>query len=85
MESMDLIRQWVDGGGDSGRNPIMMEIKGRGLKPPSPFKSNVEWLEDESYVDLVKVLWVLWDPLSKNKVGVIFVENLMHTKQSTII
>lgn len=51
-------RQWVDWGGESYHNPIVMEIKGGMHKPPIPFKLNVTWIFDPDYIALLKSLWV---------------------------
>ena len=43
--SLDLIHQWVDSGGDSDHNPIILERRGRGNKLPSHFKFNAKWIK----------------------------------------
>lgn len=53
VDSMDLIRQWIDFGGELDHNSIMIELRGKGKKQPIPFKFNVEWPKDQSFVDLI--------------------------------
>ena len=40
LESVDRIRQWVGGFGDSYHNPVLLEIDSGADKPLSPFKFN---------------------------------------------
>jgi exonuclease III len=40
LESVDRIREWLGGFGDSDHNPIVLEIAHGGDKPSSPFKFN---------------------------------------------
>lgn len=84
-DSMELIRQWVAGGEDLDHSTILLELTGRGQKPPSPFKFNVEWIKDESYVNLVKSLWISLDPHPPACASISFVENLKRVKQASII
>jgi len=62
VDSLDLIIQWVKCGGESDHNPIVLELKGRGRKPPIPFKFNAGWLKDQTFVDLVHNIWIPFDP-----------------------
>jgi hypothetical protein len=55
---MDLLRQWVVGGGHLNHNPILLQIKGGGQKPLSPFKFNSTWLVGQEFKDLVKSVWI---------------------------
>lgn len=77
-------QQWVDWGGESDHNPIMLEIRSEVRKPPSPFKFNSAWISDPSFYDIVKSIW---NPLS-DRVGVwdgfSFMENLKRLKKRTL-
>ena len=82
-ESMDRIRQWVGGFGDSDHNPILLEIAHGGDKPPSPFKFNGDWLNLEDFKNLIKSLWIPYNPELHRSVVIHFVENLCRAKQAT--
>jgi hypothetical protein len=44
-------------GGEYDHYPIFLEVaKGR-RKPACPFKFNLEWLKEESFIDMVKEQW----------------------------
>ena len=55
-DSVELLRQWLECEGKLDHSPIILEIRGIGKKSPSPFKFNVEWLKEPSFVDLVQGL-----------------------------
>ena len=76
----DLVRQWVDCGGESDHCPIFFEIQGRSRKPPSPFKFNPEWLKDPSFCQLVQDLWIPITYGSRHFAGVLFMDNLSRVK-----
>eukprot|EP00253_Pinus_taeda_P031947 PITA_31947 len=50
-------KQWVGTGGISNHYPIYLELSGPTTKPKSPFKFNHGWLQDPSYIKLVKDFW----------------------------
>jgi hypothetical protein len=47
------VRKWVGIGGDSNHFPILLEVAVTREKPPSPFKLNL-WFENEEFTNLVK-------------------------------
>ena len=49
-------------GGNSNPFPIFMDLAMIGGKPPSPFKFNVSWMEDDDCRSLVKSLWIPPNP-----------------------
>ena len=62
VDSVEKIRQWVENCGDSNHNPILMEIANKGDKPPTPFKFNRVWLNLEEFKNLIKSLWIPYNP-----------------------
>lgn len=44
-------------GGISDHYPIYLEILGPPKKPKAPFKFNHDWLQDPTYINMVKELW----------------------------
>lgn len=61
MDDPKRIRSCVEVGGESGHLPIMFYIAKEDRKPPSPFKFNSTWLEDEEILNLVKEKWKSFD------------------------
>ena len=54
----DLIyKSEVDSGGLSDHKPITLSISTPEEKPPTPFRFNPNWLDDEEYKKLVKENW----------------------------
>lgn len=82
MESIRRICQWVGGFGDSDHNPILLEIAHSGEKPSSPFKFNGDWLNREDFVNLIKGLWITYNPTAHRSAAIHFVENLSRAKQA---
>ena len=77
-------RQWVDWGGESDHNPIMLEIRSEVRKTPSPFKFNSAWISDPSFCELVKSLWTPLCDVEGIRVGFSFMENLKRSKKKTL-
>jgi hypothetical protein len=82
-ESVDRIRQWVGGFGDFDHNQILLEIAHGGDKPPPPFKFNRDWLNMEEFKNLIKSLWIPYNPEIHRSAAIHFVENLGRAKQAT--
>ena len=78
------IKQWVGEGGELDHFPIYLEVKVAQQKPPSPFKLNVTWLEDEGYIHSVKSLQIPHDANNKELLTVQFLNNLKKIKAQTI-
>jgi len=80
VQKVVMVRQWVACGGVSYHCPIFLELGGKALKPPSPFKFNPDWLKLDSYRKLVSDLW---EPLPldcRGSAGVMFMANLKRIK-----
>jgi hypothetical protein len=80
-----LIKQWIACGGESDHSPILFEILGSLGKPPSPFKFNLAWLNEESFQTLVKICWVPFDMNGGVVSGVHFASNLKQVKKEVVI
>jgi hypothetical protein len=64
--------------------PILFELTLDPLNPPSPFKFNSSWLEDPSFLTLVRNTWI---PLNENlpeSPPIQFMENLKRVKKEMI-
>lgn len=57
FRQIHLYKQWVGFGGISDHYPIYLELSGPNKKPKAPFKFNHGWLQDPSYIKLVKDYW----------------------------
>ena len=57
IQQLHFYKQWVGTGGISDHYPIYLEILGPHKKPKAPFKFNHGWLQDPSYINMVKELW----------------------------
>jgi hypothetical protein len=69
MEKSNQFRQWIGEGGGIRSFPIFLEVAGGSKKETSPFKFNLDWLKEESFLSLVKDTWVPFDPRSRQKAG----------------
>lgn len=54
FRQIHLYKQWVGFGSISDHYPIYLELSGPNKKPKAPFKFNHGWLQDPSYIKLVK-------------------------------
>lgn len=77
-------KQWVDWGGESDHNPIILELKGTLRRPPSPFKFNATWLKDSGFISLVHTNWIHLNMVEGSRAAVLFMENLKRVKKDTI-
>jgi hypothetical protein len=81
VEEPLLFRQWTGSGGESDHFPIFLEIAGASRKPTSPFKFNSAWLKEESFLKLVKEVWM---PIGHSEREVVqFARNLKELKTTT--
>jgi hypothetical protein len=85
MNQPELIRQWIGCGGESYHSPILIDISGGPRKPPSPFKFNLAWLNEESFQSLVKRCWVPYDPTGGVATGIHFSTNLKRVKKEVVL
>lgn len=81
--SLENIKQWVEHCEDSDHNPILLEIASGGVKPPSPFKFNRDWLNLEEFKKIIKDLWIPYISGGNISAAIHFVENLGRIKQAT--
>jgi len=54
MSHVNLLQHRVGVGGVLDHSHIILELKGNSPKLANPFKLNVEWLKDDSFLSLVK-------------------------------
>ena len=54
MSDHNRITAWIKIGGESNHFPVFLHMEREECKPPSPFKFNYGWLENEDFVKLVK-------------------------------
>lgn len=78
-------RQWVDWGGESEHNQILLEIRADARKPPSPFKFNVAWVSDPYFCELVKSSCSPLVVGDGSRAGFSFMENLKRLKKKALI
>lgn len=57
-----------------------MELKKGQDKPPSPFKFNKVWLNDDSFVELVKSIWVPYNSRDPWSASFQFIKNIKRLK-----
>jgi len=57
IQQLHFYKQWVGIGGVSDYYPIYLEILGPHKKPKAPFKFNYSWLQDPTYITMVKEFW----------------------------
>ena len=80
LDLVDMLRKWVGYGGDSDHSLIVLDIKGKKKKIPSPFKFNVEWMKYPTYMFMV---WDMWVPIPQQgdlRTTVHFMNNLNRIK-----
>ena len=54
METQFRFQKWVGQGGDSDHYPVFLKISNGNKKPSCLFKFNTNWVNDESFVSLLK-------------------------------
>lgn len=82
LESIDRICQWIGGFDNSNHNLILLEITHGGEKASNPFKFNGDWLNQEDFFNLIKNLWIPYDPTEHRSTTIHFVENFSRAKQA---
>jgi len=78
------LRQWIGFGGDSDHSPIFFEIFGGPRKPPSPFKFNPTWAQEESFQTLVKECWEPFFVEGGEVAGIQFAAKLKRVKKEAM-
>lgn len=68
-------------GGVLDHLPIYFDIKGRIEKPKGPFKFNLSWLKEASYLQMVKSFWQAHPLAAKGNIAEGFVSNLKEFKK----
>jgi hypothetical protein len=81
LEKQLTMKQWIGSGGISDHYPIFFEFRQGPKNPASPFKFNKTWLEDESFINLVKENWIPFHLDSHQSTTFHFVENLKRIKE----
>eukprot|EP00253_Pinus_taeda_P011273 PITA_11273 len=79
------IRQWVGSGGIFDHRPIFLEAEDTSHKVKSPFKFNVSWLLDPSYIQLVHNYWRTNPIRDDEDISVGFEYTSLITKRSQIL
>jgi len=51
------IRSWVETGGTSDHRSVVLSLDPPEIKPPTPFKFNLAWLEEEDYKIMFQSVW----------------------------
>jgi hypothetical protein len=64
----------------SDHYPIFLEFRQGSEKPSSPFKFNKTWLEDDSFLELIKEHWIPFRQDLPQSAAVQFTENLKRLK-----
>jgi hypothetical protein len=75
------IKQWIGFGGLSDHHPIFLELRQGSEKPTSPFKFNKTWLEDESFLKMIKEHWIPFRQDLTHSTAFQFTENLRRIKE----
>ena len=71
----------VETWGLSDHRPITLSITISEDKPPTPFKINLLWLEDEYYREMSRINWKLLEVQSSNSYMYKIMENLSTIKK----
>jgi hypothetical protein len=61
-----------------------VEIRGRGRRSSIPLEFNVGWIKDVSFNELVKSIWIPFNPNIHGTASPHFVDNLKCLKKATI-
>jgi hypothetical protein len=77
-------QQWVGSGGHSDHYPILLELARGMRKPATPFKCNSKWFKEESFIEMVKELWIPFDSSLGEPTSVHFLSNIKKVKQVAI-
>jgi hypothetical protein len=70
-------------GGESDHLPILIEFRAKNQRVASPFKFFEGWLNDPTFIELVRKLWVKIPEETQTPAAVLFVDNLNRLKQAT--
>jgi hypothetical protein len=74
LEKSFQLKQWIGHGGISYHYPSFLELRTGMNKPPSPFKFNRTWLNDDTFLKLVKENWRVYNPENNGAAGLHFVK-----------
>lgn len=69
---------------DYDHQPVFLEFSGGSRKPANPFKFNHYWLNDESFVVLLKEGWTIQDDNSEDSTSSHFEMNLKKIKDISL-
>jgi hypothetical protein len=81
LDKQLTIKQWIGFGGISDHYPIFLEYRQGTKKPANPFKFNKTWLEDDSFLGLVKENWIPFQQDRPQSTAFQFAENLKKIKE----
>lgn len=57
----EIIKSWVETEGEYDHSWIILQIGSKNKKPPTAFKFNSTWLEDQEFCDIVRTEWHSFD------------------------
>jgi len=80
VEGPYMIRQWVGSGGASDHFPIFFELRTGPQNPLSYLKFNKSWLQDDTFMDLVKENWVPFNTEGPRTAAFQFADNFKQLK-----
>jgi hypothetical protein len=83
LEKSFQLKQWIGHRGISDHYPIFLELRTRLDKTSTPFKFNRIWLNDQTFLKLVKENWQYYNLGSNETVSLHFVKNLHIIKEKT--
>jgi hypothetical protein len=67
MSDHNRITTSINVGGESDQSLVFLQMEREECKPPSPFKFNYGWLENEDFVKLVKAQGIHLVPPSESQ------------------
>jgi hypothetical protein len=81
LNNLLTIKQWIGFGGLLDHHPIFLEFRQGFEKPTNPFKFNKNWLEDDSFLELIKDHWIPFRQDSPQSTTFQFTENMKRIKE----
>jgi len=69
-------RSWVEVRDDFEHLSILLHLEKEDSKPHRSFKFNSRWLEDEGFLNSIKVEGIIYDDLPRESTNLQFVENI---------
>jgi len=75
------MKSWVANGGLLDHLPILLDIESESIKPPAPFKSKSNWVNEEDLRKIVIQNWEKFDSSMGDTVMYQFATNLKREKR----